>query len=91
MTIKVHTFHWVETPHLGIKQGQKVGHLYSDVGDIDELQAAATILHLPRAWLQLNSEFVHYDVWGYKLTLALEQYPQAQNREFVHDIRGLRV
>ena len=91
MTIKVHTFRWVETSRLGIKPNQLVGHLYSDVEDLDELQAAAATLRLPKSWLQLHDKLVHYDVWGYKLTQALQRYPEVEDHEFVEDMRGLRV
>ena len=88
MSVKVHTFRWVEEPSLGVKSNQLVGHLYSDMGDLDELLAAADLLKLPRSWLQLNSKLIHYDVWGYKLALALERYPEVQSHEFAEDMRG---
>jgi len=88
MTVKVHTFHWIAEPKLGIKPNQLVGHLYSDVHDLGELQATAAILYLPKSWLQLNSSIVHYDVWGYKLTQALSMYSEVDNHKFAEDIKA---
>lgn len=88
ITIKLHIFRWTAEPHINFRAGQKIGHLYSDLEDIEELHQAAASIGIPETWFQAHGRLCHYDLWGYKLTLAARRFRIVTNREFVKDMKG---
>ncbi|KKN65508.1 hypothetical protein LCGC14_0481120 [marine sediment metagenome] len=91
MTVKVHVFYWKAAPYLGIKRGERIGHLYSDVEDIEELLEAGRSMGLPDTWLKKLKSPIHYDVWDNKVTMAMQRFQVVGNQEFREDIRGLKT
>ncbi len=90
MTVKVHVFQWVAVPRLRIKAGQDIGHLYSDIGNMEELHEAASSLGCKSGWFQNHESLPHYDIWASKLTQAREKYPIATDEELYQYMKRRR-
>ena len=90
MTVKVHIFQWVAVPSLRIKTGQWLGHLYSDIGNMEELHKAARLLECKPSWFQNHRLLPHYDIWASKLTKAKKMCPVATDEGLYTDMRRWR-
>ncbi len=92
MTVKLHTFRWPkDVPHLKIKAGWVVGHLYSDVEDLDELRDFGREIGIKDSWLQILKTPIHYDLWGDLLDKAMDRLYSVGDQEFRDDMRGLKT
>jgi hypothetical protein len=86
--IKLHLFSGFENQRLGIYRDTPLGHLYSDHGN-DELIEAARLLGIPAGGLQNSRGFYHFDLWGEPLAKARLQFRIVNNHEIYRDMRAL--
>jgi hypothetical protein len=87
--VKIHIFSGFESERLKIRRDMLLGHLYSDEGTPELIEAARTIGVNP-AYLQNSRGFFHFDLWGKPLTKARLFYPHVNNRELYSDLQALR-
>ena len=87
--VKIHIFSGFESERLKIRRDTLLGHLYSDEGTLELIEAAQTIGVNP-AYLQNSRGFFHFDLWGKPLTRARLFYPHVNNRELFCDLQALR-
>jgi hypothetical protein len=87
--VKIHVFSGFESERLKIRRDMLLGHLYSDKGTPELIEAARAIGVNP-AYLQNSRGFFHFDLWGKPLTKARLFYSRVNNRELYLDLQELR-
>lgn len=88
--VKLHLFAGFDNKHLRItpNKNMQLGHLYSDLEDIDELLQAGVRIRMKKKWLQVLDTPIHFDLWGTPLLMAKALFPVVTNSELVEDMRG---
>lgn len=93
MAVKLHLhFAWADMPHLRLKAGEELGHLYSDVNNIVELHRAARQVGMRGEWCQTYEKtgLMHYDLWRGPLEKAKALFPIADDETFIADMARLK-
>lgn len=87
--IKLHLhFALADYPHIRVKAGEELGHLYSDDNNLTELNEAAVSIGMSERWIQNESAgIIHYDVWRSPLKRAKGLFKIADDRTFVADMK----
>lgn len=85
--VKLHLFSGYENKELGITNDTKLGHLYSNSEDEDELIKAGTLIGASPDWLQGREAtgLLHFDLWGTPLRKAVKLFHIVSNEQLVMD------
>jgi len=86
--VKIHLFSGFESDRLKIKRDTPLGHLYSDTGK-EELIEAARLVGVNPACLQKSHGLYHFDLWGKPLIKARLFFTRATNREIYRDMQAV--
>jgi hypothetical protein len=91
--IKLHLFSGFENKKLGITKDTKLGHLYSDTQDKDELIKAGTLVGTSTDWLQTPelTGLLHFDLWGTPLRKARRLFPIVSDEQLVYDMERIKA
>ncbi len=86
--VKIHLFSGFENTRLKITREMLLGHLYSDRGCTELIEAARLVGVDPRC-IQNSRGFYHFDLWGRPLVKARLFFPRVNNRELYRDLQAV--
>ncbi len=85
--VKLHLFSGFENARLKITRQMQLGHLYSDAG-IHELLEAARLVGVKPDRLQNSRGFYHFDLWGKPLRRARLFFTGVDNHGIYRDMQN---